>query len=123
MSKRLLGEPIPLGYLVITNPDGGHTGQTASRISLKDARKLLKTEDIIVYIFKVPKIMYGNFMFKYPLCEYYKCLEINNYESDVWTSLNVINKQEKDFTEYIELVREYNETIGYHEYKILYKTI
>ena len=77
MSKKLLGEPIPLKYLVITNPDGGHSGQSASPITLKEARQLLKNETICVYVFKVPTLKYHNLMFKYPLSEYYSCLEIN----------------------------------------------
>jgi len=63
MSKKLLGNPLPLKYLVITNPDGGHTGQTAGKITLKEAKNLLKTEGICVYIFKVPTTMYHNLMF------------------------------------------------------------
>jgi len=123
MSKKLLGNPKPLKYLVITNPDGGHTGQSAEPITLKEARQLLKNESICVYIFKVPTTMYHNFMFKYPLSQYYSCLEINQYKDDVWTSLNVINNEEKDFTEYIEIICEYNEVFNENEYNIKYKTI
>jgi len=119
-SKKLLGYK-PIKYLVITNPDGGHTGQSVRPITLKEARQLLKNETICVYIFKVPTTMYHKLMFKYPLSEYYSCLEINNYKDDVWTSLNVINKEEKDFTEYIEITTEYNDI--YKEYKCHYKTI
>ena len=122
MSKKLLGYK-PIKYLVITNPDGGHTGQSAGPITLKEAKKLLKTEDIVVYIFKMPSTMYNKPMFKYPLCEYYNCLEINNYTNDVWTSLNVINKEEKDFTEYIEITTEYNDIYKEYECKMSYKTI
>lgn len=122
MSKKLLGYK-PIKYLVITNPDGGHTGQRAGPITLKEARQLLKNETICVYIFKMPSTMYNNPMFKYPLCEYYNCLEINNYTDDVWTSLNVINKEEKDFTEYIEITTEYNEIYKEYECKMSYKTI
>jgi len=123
MSKKLLGNPKPLKYLVITNPDGGHTGQNAGSITLKEAKQLLKNETICVYIFKVPTSMYHNLMFKYPLSEYYSCLEINQYKDDVWTSLNVINKEEKDFTEYIEIIGEYNEVYNEYEYNIKHKTI
>ena len=118
MSKKLLGNK-PIKYLVITNPDGGHTGP----ITLKEAKQLLKNKTICVYIFKVPTTMYHNLMFKYPLSEYYSCLEINNYTDDVWTSLNVINKEEKDFTEYIEITCEYNEVYNECEYNIKHKTI
>lgn len=62
MSKKLLGYK-PIKYLVITNSDGGHTGQQASSITLKEARQLLKNETICVYIFKVPTTMYNNLMF------------------------------------------------------------
>ena len=121
-SKKLLGDK-PIKYLVITNPNGGHTGQSARPITLKEARQLLKNDTICVYIFKVPTTMYHKLMFKYPLSEYYSCLEINNYKDDVWTSLNVINKEEKDFTEYIEITTEYNDIYKEYKYKINYKTI
>ena len=121
MSKKLLGNKL-IKYLVITDHNR-HIEQHASSITLKEARKLLKTKDIVVYIFKMPSIMYNNPMFKYPLCEYYNCLKINNYTNDVWTSLNVINKEEKDFTEYIEITCEYNEIYKEYECKISYKTI
>ena len=123
MSKKLLGVSKPLKYLIITNPDGRHTGQSAGPITLKGARQLLKNETICVYIFKVPTTMYHNLMFKYPLSEYYSCLEINQYKDDVWTSLNVINKEEKNFTEYIEIIGEYNEVYNEYEYNIKHKTI
>lgn len=122
MSKKLLGKPEPLKYLVITNPDGGHTGQSVGPITLKQARQLLKGNDC-VYIFKVPSITYHNLMFKYPLGEFYNCLEINKYKDDVWISLNVVNSKEKDFSEYIEITQEYNEIYDEYEYKILYKII
>lgn len=121
-SKKLLGYK-PIKYLVITNPDGGHTGQSARPITLKEARQLLKNETICVYIFKVPTTMYHKLMFKYPLSKYYSCLEINNYRDNVWTSLNVINKEEKDFTEYIEITTEYNDIYKEYECKMYYKTI
>lgn len=123
MSKKLLGNPKPSKYLVITNPDGGHAGQSAGSITLKEARQLLKNETICVYIFKVPIIRYHNLMLKYPLSEYYSCLEINQYKDDVWTSLNVINEEKKDFTEYIEIMGKYNEVCDEYEYNIKYKTI
>ncbi len=121
MSKKLLGNQKQLKYLIITNPDGGHTGQSAGPITFKEAKQLLKNETVCVYIFKVPTTMSHNFMFKYPLSEYYSCLEINQYKDDVWTSL--INKEEKDFEEYIEIIGEYNEVYNEYEYNIKYKTI
>jgi len=51
MSKKLLGNQKPLKYLIITNPDGGHTGQSAGPITLKEAKQLLKNETVCVYIF------------------------------------------------------------------------
>jgi len=121
MSKKLLGNQKPLKYLIITNPEGGHTGQSAGPITLKEAKQLLKNETVCVYIFKVPTTMSHNLRFKYPLSEYYSCLEINQYIDDVWTS--IINKEEKDFEEYIEIIGEYNEVFNEYEYNIKYKTI
>jgi hypothetical protein len=97
-------------YLVINE----NTSHTVEYLSLKDAKQLI---DGNKFIFKMPTTMYHNPMFKYPLSKYYSCLEINQYKDDVWVSLNVINKQEKDFTEYIEIV--YKEPC----YNIKYKTI
>jgi hypothetical protein len=122
MSKKLL-ENKPLKYLVITDPDGGHEGLQVGSITLKEAKKLLKTEDIIVYIFKMPTRMYNKPMLKYPLGEYYNYLEINNYTDDVMNSLNLINKQDIDFTEYIEITDKYNEIYKEYEYEISYKIV
>lgn len=97
-------------YLVINE----NTSHTAQYVYLKDAKQLI---DGNKFIFKMPTTMYHNPMFKYPLSKYYSCLKINQYKDDVWVSLNVINKQEKDFTEYIEIV--YKEPC----YNIKYKTI
>ena len=47
--------------------------------------------------------------------------EYNNYRDDVWISLNVINKQEKDFTEYIEIKTEYNDIYEEYECKCIIK--
>jgi len=121
MSKKLLGNKL-IKYLVITDHNR-HIEQQARSITLKEARQLLKNETICVYIFKVPTTTYHNFIFKYPLSEYYSCLEINQYKDDVWTSLNVKNKEEKDFTEYIEIICEYNEVYNEYEYYIKHKTI
>ena len=110
-------------YLIITNPDGGHTGQTAGSISLKDAKKLLKQSEYCVYIFSIPTNIHHNLMFKYPLSNYYNCLEINKYNNDVWISLNNINYQENDFSEYIEIVCEFNELYKNYEYIIKFFSI
>ncbi len=111
-------------YILINNPDGGHTGQTSTYITFRQAKKLLKDETIIVYIFKIPKCKCNNLMLKYPLCEYYKCLEINDYINDVWTSMNVTNikdtKDTKDFNEYIELVPSHCEIDNEWKFEIKY---
>jgi hypothetical protein len=74
--KKLLGCPEPPSqYIIITNPDGGHTGQSADYINLRQAKKLLKDESICVYIFKVSRLNCSG-----PLCEYYSCLEINKLQ-------------------------------------------
>jgi len=127
MSKKLLGNPLPPNYVVITSPSGGHTGQTAGYITLQQAKKLLKDESIVVYVFKVPRMRYGNNqMLKYPLGEYYSALEINVANEDVYVSMNDENlkNNEKDFAEYIELVSKYDEDgkqwvidIVYHDVK------
>ena len=97
-------------YLVINT----NTSHTAEYVSLKDAKQLI---DESKFIFKMPTTMYHNPMLKCPLSKYYSSLEINQYKDDVWVSLHVINKQEKDYTEYIEIVKEES------CYNIKYKTI
>ena len=53
--KKLLGDQEPPSqYIIITDPDGGHTNQTASYITLREAKKVLKDESVCVYIFKIP---------------------------------------------------------------------
>jgi hypothetical protein len=38
--KKLLGVSEPLSqYIIITHPDGGHTGQTAGYITLREAKR------------------------------------------------------------------------------------
>lgn len=91
-------------YLVITNPDGGHTDMTAAAITLKQANALCKKEGYVGYVFKVPKIMYSNYLFKLPLSDHYDCTRINTYTQDVWVALNVVNAPEPDFAEYAEVV-------------------
>jgi hypothetical protein len=123
MSKKILGCPQPPQYVVITNQDGG---QTAGYITLQQAKKLLKDESICVYIFKVPTTSYcGNPMLKYPIGEYYSCLEINKLTDEVWCSLNVRNlkEKEKDFSEYIELIDSYNDDSKKWEIKIISGTV
>ena len=125
--KKLLGCPeLPSQYIIITNPDGGHTGQSADYITLRQAKKLLKDESICVYIFKVSRLNYcSGPLLKYPLCEYYSCLEINKLTDEVWCSLNVENlkNKEKDFSQYIELKMSYNEIYKEYEIKIEYHEV
>jgi len=102
--KKTLGIQIP-GYLIIHNMDEENNEQRAYRATLAEARKALKSDNC-VYVFKVPKTMYHNFMFKYPLQDYYNCEEINKYIDDVNPALHVMKKQKKDFCEYIELIAD-----------------
>jgi hypothetical protein len=92
-------------YIIITDPEGGHTGQQADYITLQQAKKLLKDESVEVYIFKIPSVNYNGRFLKYPLCEYYDALKINKLTDDVWVSFNVesLKNKEKDFSEYIQL--------------------
>jgi len=125
--KKLLGDPEPPSqYVIITVPEGGHTGQTASYITLREAKKVLKDASVCVYIFKIPKVSYcSGPLLKYPLGEFYSCTEINKITEEVWCSLNVENlkNKEKDFSEYIELKTLYNEDLKKWEIKIEYYTV
>lgn len=86
-------------YIVFTDPDDGHTGQQADYITPQKAKKLLKDESVLVYIFKLPGLKYNPWLLKYPLCEYYSPLEINILNEDVWCSFNVesLKKKKKIF--------------------------
>lgn len=122
--KKLLGYPEPPSqYIIITDPDGGHT---AGYITLREAKKVLKDESVCVYIFKIPKVSYcSSPLLKYPLDEFYSCTEINKVTEEVWCSLNVENlkNEEKDFSEYIELKTSYNEAYKEWEIEIVYHEI
>jgi hypothetical protein len=124
-SKKLLGIKKPSKYIIITEPDGGHTGQQANYITLQQAKKLLKDESAVVYIFKLPDLNYNGLFLKYPLCEYYDALKINTLTDDVWCSFNIesLKKKEKDFSEYIELNSSYNEVYKEWEIEIVYHEI
>ena len=109
----------PSKYIFITEPDGGHTGQCAEYITLRQAKKILKDDSVVAYIFKVSKLNYcSGRLLKYPLCEYYNALEINILNDDVWCSFNVENlkNKKKDFAEYIELKTSFDNF--YNEWKI-----
>ncbi len=125
--KKFFGHPeLPSQYVVITNPDEGHSGQGASYITLQQAKKLLKDDSVCVYIFKIPRVSYCcEPLLKYPLGEYYSCLEINKLTDEVWCSLNVENLKniEKDFSEYIELKSSYNDVYKEWQIKIEYHEI
>jgi hypothetical protein len=86
-------------YIIITDPEGGHTGQQADYITLQQAKRLLKDESVIVYIFKIPRINYNGRFLKYPLCGYYDSLKINTLTDDVWVFFNVesLKKKKKIF--------------------------
>ena len=110
-SKRILGLKPPSKYIIITDPKGGHTQQCADFITFRQAKKLLKDENVLVYIFKVANMNYNDILLKYPVGEYYNALEINILNDDVWCSLNVENlkNKEKDFSEFIKLKTSYDE--------------
>ena len=44
-------------YIIITDHEGGHTGQ--------QAKKLLSGENVLVYIFKIPSVNYNGRFLKY----------------------------------------------------------
>ena len=125
--KKLLGDSEPPSqYVIITDPEGGHTSQTAGYITLREAKKVLKDESVCVYIFKIPKVSYcSSPLLKYPLGEFYSCTEINKFTEEVWCSLNVENlkNKEKDFSEYIELKSSYNEVYKEWEIEIVYHEV
>ena len=93
---------------------------------LQQAKKLLKDESVIVYIFKIPKVKYcSGPLLKYPLNEFYSCLEINKVNDEVWCSFNVesLKNKKKDFSEYIELKSSYNEVTKKWKMNIEYNTV
>ena len=122
--KKLLGIKPPSKYIIITDPEGGHTGQQADYITLQQAKKLLKNDSTLVYIFKLSGLKYNDLLLKYPIGAYYDALKINILTEEVWCSFNVENlkNKEKDFSEYIELkpfyddyFKEWKINIEYHE--------
>ncbi len=120
-SKKSFVTKHPSKYILITNPMSGHTGEYAVFITLKQAKKVLKDESVVVYIFKIPSLTYckgSGRLLKYPLGEYYNALEINTLNDDVWCSLNVENlkNKEKDFSQYIKLNTSFDDY--YNEWKI-----
>jgi len=66
-----------LKYIIIS--ESNHCGWLCDYVKLSEGKKLLKQEDIVVYIFKIE---YKNKMdivkLNYPFNQYYSCLEINN---------------------------------------------
>jgi hypothetical protein len=115
---KLSGIKARSNYIIITDPEGGHTGQTAEYITLRQAKKLLKDDSVLVYIFKIPRLNYNGRFLKYPVGEYYDALKINILNEDVWCSFNIesLKKKEKDFSEYIELKPFYDDY--FKEWKI-----
>lgn len=112
-------------YIIIADPEGGHTGQQADYITLQQAKKLLRDERVLVYIFKLPSVNYNGRFLKYPLCEYYDALKINTLTDDVWCSFNVENlkNKEKDFSEYIELKPFYDDDFKEWKINIEYRVV
>ena len=81
----------PSQYGIITEPNDGHTGQTAGYITLREAKKVLKDASVCVYIFKIPRVRSycSGPLLKYPLGEFYSCTEINKVQ------MNMIQKELK----------------------------
>lgn len=101
----------PTNYIVLTQPLGGHTYMGAYFLTYSQAKKLLKDESVVIYIFKILQHDFvKNPLLKFPLFDYYSCLEINNFTNDVKKSLDddSLKNNDKNFSEYIELKKEFN---------------
>ena len=64
-------------YVVLS--ESRHDGWTAARITYADAQRLLKDEDIVVYIFRCDQPLAEMHLY-FPFSEYYECLSINKYD-------------------------------------------
>ena len=71
-------------YVVLT--ESNHYGYIAFFTNYTEAKKLLKVESEIYYIFKydLKKEMQFNMKLKYPFSEYYECLSINKYKNEIF---------------------------------------
>ncbi len=71
-------------YVVIT--ESNHHGWIAYFVTLAKAKRLLKIEFEIFYIFKCihKKNIPFTIKIRYPLCEYYECLSINEYQEYIF---------------------------------------
>lgn len=69
-------------YIVLN--ESNHHGWIGYFETLAKVKRLLKIENEIFYIFELSNRKKNNFMIKikYPLGEYYKCLEINEYKEE-----------------------------------------
>ena len=81
-------------YIVIS--ESTHYGWLCDYITLNNAKKLLKKEDIVVYIFKLSSTKMKNIKLKYPFNQYYSCLQINNI-------ITLNNNDDDDDDEYVEI--------------------
>ena len=78
-----------LKYIVISNSN--HYGWNCGYITQSKASKLLKQEDIVVYIFKIEyKNKKDIIKLNYPFNQHYSCLEIN----DINILNNIIKKED-----------------------------
>lgn len=64
-------------YIVIT--ESRHSGWVGYECTLAKAKRLLKMEGEVFYIFKCVMSKEKTIRIKFPLSEYYSCLEINNF--------------------------------------------
>jgi hypothetical protein len=103
MGDKLYQMSLGVRYLIFA--ESRHYGWNASYITFKEAKTILKMQDIDpVYIFKITGER-SLLKFKYPLSEYYSFLQINHYENevDMYLMTTMTNPDLCDFREYIEI--------------------
>jgi hypothetical protein len=66
-------------YIVLT--ESRHDGWTAANITYADARRLLKVEDRVFYIFRCARPPV-ELRLHFPFSEHYECLSINTYDQN-----------------------------------------
>lgn len=90
-----------LKYIIISNSN--HYGWNCAYITPSKAIKLLKQEDIVVYIFKIEyKNKKDIVKLNYPFNQYYSCLEIN----DINILNNIIKNEDVYDVNEVEYVNE-----------------
>jgi hypothetical protein len=64
-------------YIILS--ESNHYDWSCGNLKLNQVKKLLKQEDIVVYIFKLDSKT-NKIKLHYPFSEYYDCLQINIYD-------------------------------------------